>query len=291
MLREAGHRAFLAAPGSTPSCDVLLALHARKSAQSIARSRERDPARPVVLALTGTDLYRDIHQDADAQRSLELSDLLITLHGRGAEEVPARLRGKVRVVPQSAPPVRASRKPSERVFEVAVVGHLRDEKDPLRTALAARLLPEASRVHVLHAGAPLSPQWRRAALREARENPRYRYLGEVPLSRARALIARARLLSVTSRIEGGANVVSEAVAAGTAILASRIPAMEAILGSDHPGLFSCEDTDELAALLERAERDAGFLRVLARRSRALRPALSPPREKAALLAVVREALG
>jgi len=290
MLRQAGHRAMLADPGAAPACDVLLALHARKSAASVARSRKAAPDRPIVVALTGTDLYVDIHRDAAAKRSLELADLLIVLHGRAAEELPARLRGKVRVVPQSAPPVRAVPRASSRTFEVAVVGHLRDEKDPLRTALAARLLPAESRVRVVHAGAPLSVAWKKAALREARENPRYRYLGELPLARARGLIARSRLLSLTSRLEGGANVVSEAVAAGTPILASRIPAMEAILGEDHPGLFEFGATEELAGLVLRAERDPAFLRDLARRSRALRRALSPGREKSLLVAVVREAL-
>ena len=290
MLRAAGHRAILADPGAVPSCDVLLALHARKSAASVARSRGTAPERPIVVALTGTDLYVDIHRDADAKRSLELADLLITLHERAAEELPARLRGKVRVVPQSAPPLRSRPRQSTRVFEVAVVGHLRDEKDPLRTALAARLLPYASQVRVVHAGAALTEAWERAARLESRKNPRYEYLGELPLSRARALIARSRVLSLTSRMEGGANVVSEAVAAGTPILATRIPAMEAILGEDHPGLFEVEATEELAALLLRAEGDPGFLRELARRSRALRRALSPAREKSLLIAVLREAV-
>ena len=289
MLRAAGHRAWLVDPGAAPACDVLLALHARKSASSVVRSREEAPERPIVVALTGTDLYVDIHRDEEAKRSLALADLLIALHGRAAEELPAGMREKVRVVPQSAPPVRATRHASTGTFEVAVVGHLRDEKDPLRTALAARLLPEASRVRVVHAGAPLTPAWKRAALREERENPRYRYVGELPLAKARALIARARVMALTSRLEGGANVVSEAVAAGTPILASRIPAMEAILGEGHPGLFEYGDTEALAALLERAERDPAFLRELARRSRALRGALSPRRERDRLMAAMNEA--
>jgi putative glycosyltransferase (TIGR04348 family) len=291
MLRAAGHRAILADPGAAPACDALLALHARKSAASVARSRKEAPERPILVALTGTDLYVDIHRDEQAKRSLELADLLIVLHGRASEELPPRLRGKVRVVPQSAPPVRATPRASRHTFEVAVVGHLRDEKDPLRTALAARLLPEASRVQVVHAGAPLTPGWKRAALREARENPRYRYLGELPPAKARALIARARVLSLTSRLEGGANVVSEAVAAGTPILASRIPAMEAILGEDHPGLFEFGATKKLADLLVRVERDPAFLRELARRSRALRKSLSPARERSLLISVVEEAAG
>jgi len=112
----------------------------------------------------------------------------------------------------------------------------------------------------------------------------------LPLAKARALISGSRVLSLTSRLEGGANVISEAVAAGTPILASRIAAMEAILGEDHPGLFGFGDTEELARLLLRAEREPAFLRDLARRSRALRRALSPARESSLLIAALREAL-
>jgi hypothetical protein len=155
MLRDAGHRAVLADPESVPRCDVLLALHARKSAESVARSRSLEPERPIVLALTGTDLYVDIHRDEDAKRSLELADLLIGLHGKAAEELPARLRGKLRVVPQSAPPARA-RKPARRHFEVAVVGHLRDER--IRCVWPRRAALPAGRGSRSPRGAPLTAE-------------------------------------------------------------------------------------------------------------------------------------
>ncbi|HET9752850.1 MAG TPA: glycosyltransferase, partial [Myxococcales bacterium] len=113
-------------------------------------------------------------------------------------------------------------------------------------------------------------------------------LGEVPRWKARALIARARLLALTSEMEGGANVVSEAVAAGTPVLASRIPSMEAIFGRSYPGLFPFGKDRALARLLSRAEREPAFLSQLAAHSRALRPSLSPAREKAALRRVVAE---
>jgi putative glycosyltransferase (TIGR04348 family) len=288
MLRELGHRAFIAEGGAGGRSDALIALHARKSAEAVRASRALHRERPVAVALTGTDLYRDIHLDREAQESLELADLLIVLHPGGASELPARLRPKVRVVPQSAPVPRIKAAPSERWFEVAVVGHLRKEKDPLRAALAARLLPDSSRIRVLHAGRALTSELRRAALAEQRENPRYRWLGEVPRWRARALIGRARLLALTSEMEGGANVVSEAVAAGTPVLASRIPSMEAIFGRSYPGLFPFGSTRALARLLSRAEREPAFLAELASHSRGLRPALSPAREKAALRGVVAE---
>jgi putative glycosyltransferase (TIGR04348 family) len=287
ILRELGHRPFITSELPSRSYDLLVALHARKSAEAVRVSRERAPEVPIVLALTGTDLYRDIHRDGDAKRSLELADILVVLHDGAAKELPSALRGKVRVVPQSAPPARRLR-PDPRWFDVAVVGHLRPEKDPLRTALAARLLPAASRLRVLHAGRALSEKMRRAARAEERRNPRYRWLGELSPARARALIARSRLLSLTSEMEGGANVLSEAIAAGTPVVASRIATTEAILGSDYPGLFPFGSERALSRLLTRAENDEAFLELLARRCRARRPLLSPAREKSAWRSILAE---
>ena len=174
---------------------------------------------------------------------------------------------------------------------VAVVAHLRPEKDPLRAALAARLAPAESRLLVIHAGRALTPALRRAAVAEQRANPRYRWLGEVPGWKARALIARARLLAITSEMEGGANVLSEAVAAGTPVVATRIPSMVALLGRGYPGLFRFGDTRALARLLSRAEGEPEFLGTLRRRSVGLRDALSPGRERNALAGLMRELAG
>jgi len=282
ILRELGHEPFIAEELGHRRCDVVVALHARKSAAAVREARV-----PVALALTGTDLYRDIHRDPAARRSLELADVLVVLHDLAARELPPRLRRKVRVVPQSAPPI-ARQSRSASAFEIAVVGHLRPEKDPLRTALAARLLPPDSRIRVLHAGRALTPRLGRAALAEQRRNPRYRWLGELPPQRARALIARCRLLSLTSEIEGGANVLSEALAAGTPVVASRIPAAQALLGANYAGLFPFGSTRSLAALLSRSERDRAFLRKLALACRARRPLVGRAREKRAWRQILSE---
>lgn len=285
MLRELGHRAFIVQPGPAPAADVVFALHARRSAEAVRSARELRPGTKVIVALTGTDLYRDVHVDASARRSLELADRLVVLHEGASAELSPRLQQKTYVVPQSAPAMRKL-PPLRRWFEVLVVAHLRPEKDPLRTAQAARTLPGTSRIRVVHAGAPLSPRMRREAAAEMRSNSRYLWLGELPGWKARRLIARARVLSITSEMEGGANVLSEAVAAGTPVLASRIPALLAILGPDYPGLFPFGDTRALARLLRRVEEDARFLAELRRRVIAVRPALSPAREKAALRGVL-----
>jgi putative glycosyltransferase (TIGR04348 family) len=287
ILRGLGHRASIGEAPGTHGWDVLVALHARKSAAAVEASKRLHPERRVVVALTGTDLYRDIHSDASARRALALADRLIVLHARATEELPAELRGKARLVPQSASATTRPRR-SPRTFEVAVVGHLRAEKDPLRTARAARLLPPDSRIRVIHAGRALEPAFGAAARREQRENARYTWLEEVSPARARSLIGRARLLSLTSNLEGGANVVSEALAADTPVVAARIPCTEALLGGDYPGLFPVGDTRALAELLARAEREPRFLAELARRCRLRRAVVSPAKERAAWRALLRE---
>ena len=288
ILRELGHKAFIDTGGPSRGCDALIALHARRSAESVRNSSERHPERPLVVALTGTDLYRDIHRDARARRSLQLAGWLIVLHDGAVRALPRAVRAKARVVPQSARAVPRRPEAARRAFEVAVVAHLRSVKDPLRTAFATRLLPPDSRIRVLHAGRALTPAMRRAALREQRANPRYRWLGELPAWKARHLIARARLLVVTSEAEGGANVVSEALASGTPVLATRIPAIKAILGPSYPGLFPVGSTRGLARLLARAERDPSFLADLGRRCGERRPVVSRERERSALRELLRE---
>jgi glycosyltransferase involved in cell wall biosynthesis len=143
-------------------------------------------------------------------------------------------------------------------------------------------------VVVLHAGRALDEEMQRAAQDEQRENARYRWLGELPPARARALIAQCRILALTSAMEGGANVLSEALAAGTPVLASRIPCTVALLGRDYPGLFPFGSTRALARLLARAERDPAFLRDLAARCRARRSLVTPAKERGAWRGLLRE---
>lgn len=289
ILRALGHEVTIATRLPSRPFDVLVALHAKKSSEAVFRSRASHPGRPIVVALTGTDLHRDIHHDEDAQRALDVADRLLVLYPGADLLLPPRHRDKVSVVVQSSPPIRRprarhiapARTTRDRPFEVAVVGHLRTEKDPFRTALAARLLPPESRVRVVHAGKALSADMERTARAEQEHNPRYTWLGEVTTSRARALIARSALLSLTSEMEGGANVLSEAAAAGTPIVASRIACTEGLLGASYPGLFRFGDEHELARLLLRAERDHDFLADLARRSLALGELLSPRNEEIA----------
>jgi putative glycosyltransferase (TIGR04348 family) len=289
LLRSLGHVVRIATEmGQHVRADVLVALHAGRSAEAVKRSRAHSPARPIIVALTGTDLAHDIHAEASARRSLALADRLVVLHDLAPREVPAGERPKVRVIRQSARAPRPLPRKARRTFDVVVVGHLREVKDPFRTALAARLLPASSRVRVLHAGRALEPSMERAASREQRENPRYRWLGELPAWRALRLIARGHLFVLTSRSEGGANVLAEAAACGTPVVSSRIAAARAALGPRYPGFFPVGDEVTLARLIGRAESDAQWRAHLTRSVRARRHLFNERREREAWRALLAE---
>lgn len=286
FLRELGHEVSVAQEWTGGSAELLIALHARRSHPSIRRYHAAFPGRPVVVALTGTDLYRDIRDDADAQASLEIATRLVVLQSLGIEALPRTLRTKARVIYQSAAAVSAA--PLSSCFEVVVSGHLREEKDPFRAAAALSMLPEQSRIRLTHIGAALTPSMAAAARRWMSLEPRYRWLGELPHGRALRLLARARVMVISSKMEGGANVVGEAIAAHVPVLASKIDGNIGMLGSRHPGYFEFADEHGLAQLLERSERDTAFYARLQRSSMSRAHLVSESRERDALQRLVLE---
>jgi len=290
LLRELGHAVERSTGWEGGGADLLVALHARKSAAAVRRFRELRPGRPVVVALAGTDLD-DLAADPGAAGAVAAADRLVALQPLAARAVPAAARGKLRVIRQSAVPPPAAPAPAEDRFEAALLAHVREVKDPRTVWRATRRLPEGARLVVRHAGAALDPALAAEAAAESARNARYRWLGPLPPDEAARLLASSRLLVVPSRAEGGANVVSEAIAAGVPILATRIPGSVGLLGEDHPGLFAPGDADGLAALLARAESDPGFLAALRRRGERLRPLVDPDREREAWRDLLAELVG
>jgi putative glycosyltransferase (TIGR04348 family) len=288
LLRELGHDVVVQEQYDCRPCDVLVALHARRSFPSIARFRHRYPDRPLVVALTGTDLYGDIQTSEQAQQSLELATHLVLLQPMGRVELPEPVREKAVVIYQSVAPTPGGVSRSRRHFEVCVLGHLREVKDPFRTALAARRLPTVSRVRVRHVGGALSAEMEAAARAEEADNPRYRWLGELPRWRARRTLASSHLLVLSSHSEGGANVISEAAVDGVPILASRIPGSVGLLGEEYPGYFPVGDTDELARLLRHAEVDSAYYAELQQRCARLAPLFDPARESASWASLLQD---
>jgi len=283
ILTALGHTVIFDDEYNGQDCDLLVALHAIASAPSVDRFRTAHPERPLVVVLTGTDTYGlgdmfDAAAQDAAHRAMGQADALVAFQPLAVNNVPEHVRPKVKVITQSLQAPEDQAEAREGIFEVCVVGELREVKDPFRTAMAARRLPSESTVRVVHAGAASSDEMAERAAKEEQSNPRYTWLSEVSHDEALALIGRSRLLSISSRHEGGPNVISEALALGTPVLASRVPGTVGLLGDDYPGYFDVADTERLCELLHRAETDRVFYQDLGDHCRELRELASPERE-------------
>lgn len=267
--------------------DSLIALHARKSADSIARFARAHPRRGLAVVLTGTDLYHDLDVDTAARASLEFASHLVVLQPLALRRLPPPLRAKARVVLPSAAALRMAHVPRAFVQLVAV-GHLRAEKDPLTLLRALQRLDDAVPWRVDHLGEALDPALADAAREAMAREPRYRWLGGVPPDAARRHIARADALVHPSRIEGAATVVIEALRSNVPVLASRIDGNLGLLGEDHPGFFPAGDADALAALIARFCTDAGFADRVRSACADRAPAFRPALERAALRRLLAE---
>src|SRR6266446_1581079 len=304
ILRRLGNRVSILQTYDSKPYDLLVALHARKSHSSIINFRQRHPVAPIIVALTGTDLYRDIRINHLAQDSLGIATLIVVLQPKAVEELRPIWRKKTHVIFQSVenghPLIGTSpksaktresnyaKKRSSASFDVCVIGHLRAVKDPFRTAMAARLLPDSSRVRVLQIGGAMTDGMANRARKEMIVNVRYRWLGEQPQARVRHILKKSSLCVLSSRMEGGANVLSEAIAASVSILASRIDGNVGILGAHYPGYFEVGDTRQLARLLTRAESSSEYLTELKAWNNSLTSLVDPAREEQAWVALINE---
>lgn len=269
--------------------EVMLALHARRSADSVQAWHAQHEQRGLGLALTGTDLYRDIAHDPQAQGSLALAKSLVVLQGLGAKALPPQHHTKTRVIYPSTGTRQTLRK-TTRHLRVVMVGHLREEKDPLTLMAAARLLAPDCGILVDHIGAALDPALGKAALATQAQCPHYRWLGGLSHGQTLQRIQRAHLLVHTSRLEGGAHVLMEAMCSGTPVLASRIDGNLGLLGAAYAGCFDWGDDCALATLLERARDDAAMLPALRAQCAARAPLFAPDHERAALLNLLADVL-
>lgn len=288
MLRSLGHQVSLAQTFSNQKCDLMIALHAKRSASAVHQLKKVAPETPVILMLTGTDLYRDIHRSALARRTVEAADRLVTLQDCGGDELPATAGDKVRVIYQSAEAPTKPLPPLPDVLEICVAGHLRPVKDPFRTEMATRDLPPESRIRVTHVGEALSEQMLKQATKAAANNPRYHWLGNQTRPRTQQLMSRSCAVVVSSRMEGGANVISEALMVGVPILASRVSGNVGMLGADYAGYFEVGNTQQLRTLLLKLESDNKFLPKLKQQCKSRAALMTSGKEIAALKRLLAE---
>ena len=288
ILRGLGHRVQVVTPSPflerAPGggvFDLLLALHAVKSAGAVADFKRRLPDRPAVVALTGTDIFQDGSTADVLNETLRVSDRIIALQRQMGDAVPAEFRPKVRVIFQSFTPPHPLPTPRPDRFDVCVLGHLRAVKDPLLAAEAVRDVPTDSRLHVVQVGGVLEAEYAERARREQQTNPRYEWRGERPRAEAVRVLAGCRVLVMSSRAEGGPSAVSEAVACGVPVLSTPTSGVVGLLGEDHPGYFPVGDAATLRELLVRCERDPAFRNDLRSAGDRVRPLVHPSVERAA----------
>lgn len=291
FLRGLGHRVSIAVDWDGKRCDVLVALHARRSHASILEYQSAFPSAPLVVVLTGTDLYRDLPASREARRSLQLADRIVVLQPEARLELARSLRTKTRVVFQSANPSVRHAPPKGR-FRVAVVGHLREEKDPFRAVAALSYLKKTSfDLELIQIGDALSPEMKSDARHWMKRDPRYRWLGGRTHAQTLGWIARSHVLVMSSVMEGGANVICEAARIGTPVLASRVSGNVGMLGRAYPGYFPLFDEKTLSKLIKQILEEKKAYQMLKRALSARRGLFMPSAERAALMAVIGEALG
>jgi putative glycosyltransferase (TIGR04348 family) len=279
----ARYRVTLTAEWNGEPCEVLVALHARRSAASLSRYSAAFPGGPSVLILTGTDLYRDIGNDADAQRSLRLATRLVVLQEAGLTELEPALREKACVIHQSVPEAsRGSGTANEASADVVMIGHLRAEKDPLTFMRAARLLRRPG-LRMIHIGGALDPALGEQARLTELSAPHYRWLGSQAHAATLQTLKQSRLTAITSVMEGGAHVIIESIISGVPVLASDISGNRGMLGSGYAGYFPVGDSGALARMIEKALSDPEYYALLQAQCDARAPLFLPEREHAAVM--------
>jgi putative glycosyltransferase (TIGR04348 family) len=291
FLEELGYSVEVTESWSQDDTGFLIALHAYRSHQSIVAFKKKYPKRPIVLVLTGTDLYRDIENHSEVIQSMEMADQLIILQSCAVDLIPADLRYKVQVIYQSVEvefdiDIGNGDSATKDDFVVSIIGHLREEKDPFRVVRSLPLLPADSKIMVKHLGQAMNSQMKDQATDFNATIDRYHWLGEVSHADALRILSQSRLMVISSRMEGGAHVVSEAIALGIPVIASDIPGNRGLLGEDYPGYYPVADENALATLLYRAEKTPSFYASLQKHIDLRRELINPASEKQAIQAMV-----
>ena len=207
--------------------------------------------------MTGTDLYRDMAMFPEVEGSMNLADAIVVLQSAAMEMIPKSFHRKTVVIHQSVRPIK--RPPLlKRSFLVSVIGHLRPEKDPFCIVRSLKYVSATSQLKVIHLGKAMSSEMSLQAQSMTKTSPRYRWLGEISHAKTLQWLARSHLMVISSIMEGGAHVVSEAIAIGVPVIASNIPGNRGLLGDDYPGYFPVGDEKSLSELLRKAEEDPIF---------------------------------
>jgi putative glycosyltransferase (TIGR04348 family) len=285
FLEELGYSVGVTESWSGGDTSLLIALHAYRSHQSIVEFKKKYPNRHIVLILTGTDLYRDMENHSEVIQSMEMADQLITLQSSALDSIPASLRYKAQVIYQSVE-IDINNSLTKEDFLVSIIGHLREEKDPFCIARSLPLLPADSKITVRHLGQAMNSEMKDLAKHFNATIDRYQWIGEVSHADALRMLSESRLMVISSRMEGGAHVVSEAIALGIPVIASDIPGNRGLLGEDYPAYYPVADESALANLLYRSETMPTFYASLQKYIDLRKELIKPAREKQSIQELV-----
>ena len=283
LLKASGHDVEVTTSYIDQPTDLLIALHAWRSAASVKAYRKRHPQAPLIVGLGGTDVNKFLKSDPETTlETMNSADALIGLHNLIINELPEHLHARYVTIYQSADTLKISKNFDENYFDISVIGHLREEKDPFRTALASGHLPDTSRIRISHYGKATSDEWASEARQLAARLPRYHWKGEVPREDIPDVYASSRAMVISSLQEGGANVVSEALVADVPVIASDIAGNTGLIGADYGGYFPVGNEKALAELLWKIESDHEFFESLQNYGRKRAKDFTPEREQQAL---------
>lgn len=289
FLRQLGYRVPITESWSRKDTDLLIALHAYRSHASIDAFKLTYPNRLLILILTGTDLYRDMANYPEVHKSMALADALVVLQAEALQIIPPKWRHKAMVIHQSVSQIPKQQKPKGQ-FSVSVIGHLRPEKDPFCIVRALPHLHSDSQITIQHLGMAMSGEMEKTALQATRQHGRYTWQGMVNHQATLRTLARSYVMVISSRMEGGAHVVSEAIAAGVPVLASKIAGNCGLLGKDYLGYFPVGNEKALARLLCRAETDQLFYKRLQEQVKKLQKLVQPGHERSSIQKLVTRLL-
>jgi putative glycosyltransferase (TIGR04348 family) len=261
FLKKLGHEVLISNHWSGKNTDALIALHAYRSHASLVQFRKLYPHRPIILIMTGTDLYRDMPSHPEVLKSMEMSDAIIVLQSAALTMIPKHLQAKTHVIYQSTKSVKRKAL-LKKSFLISVIGHLRPEKDPFCTPESLKYLRPESKIQVSHLGKAMSPEMKSLAKAYNKELKNYRWLDELSHSETLQQLSRSHLMVISSLMEGGAHVVTEAIAIGVPVIASDIPGNRGLLGDDYPGYYPVGDAKSLALMLQKTEFEPAFYKSL-----------------------------
>jgi putative glycosyltransferase (TIGR04348 family) len=289
FLSHLNYQSAITEQWSGKSCDVLIALHGLRSYDSIQRFKNAYPHHPIVLIMTGTDIYRDLKQSNKVIKSMEMADAIVLLQADAIQSLPKKFHHKVQVIYQSVKSV-TRKTPPKRTFLASIIGHLRAEKDPFCAAQCLPLLPLNSKIQLVQLGEAMSPEFKKQAISIEKNVMRYRWLGQLSHSKTLQWLSRSHVMIISSIMEGGAHVVSEAIAIGIPVIATDIPGNRGLLGDTYPAYYPVGDKVALSKLLTKAESNPAFYQKLCKAIAGRQKITKPELEKKSIQKLIHKLL-